>query len=109
MSDDSVNRELEAMRAEYRESLPARLARIESLRLELAGGAAAAARIAELYREVHSIAGSGRTFGYPALTDAARAAEAFLEPYRAGAAPGAADWARLRPLLEALERALPPR
>jgi HPt (histidine-containing phosphotransfer) domain-containing protein len=88
------------LRAEYRASLPPRLERIESLLASLVAGEVAAAQRRELERELHSIAGSGRTFGLPAVSAAARAAEALLEQ------PGEPDWSRIRDLLAQLRAAL---
>lgn len=87
------------LRAQYRAALPARLQAIERLRAGLAAGTLPAARRSELHREVHSIAGSGRTFGLPELSTAASAAEALLEQ------PGEPHWARLRELFEAMAQA----
>jgi HPt (histidine-containing phosphotransfer) domain-containing protein len=107
MSEDSIRAELEEISAEYRGGLPARFARLEALRSGLAAGTTPAARIADLRRELHSLAGSAKTFGFPALTDAARAAEAFLDPYcDEGKGPDPGGWARIRELLVALERAV---
>jgi HPt (histidine-containing phosphotransfer) domain-containing protein len=94
---------------EYRVNLLAKLARIEALRGKLAGSSAPVAHVAELLRDLHSIAGSAQAFGMPAVSDAARAAEQYVADHCNGApaAPGAAQWARLRTLLDALEKSLP--
>ena len=63
----SPREELEALVAEYRASLPAKLERIESL--------AAAGDLKALARELHTLAGSAGTFGLPQVSAAARAAE----------------------------------
>jgi HPt (histidine-containing phosphotransfer) domain-containing protein len=105
--DEALRRELEATVAAYRSSLGPRIAALEVLRAALAGGrtpAAEAARLrADLHRELHSIAGSGRTFGLAGVSEAARAAEVFVE-HRcpAGSAPDAAAWEALKPLLQDL-------
>jgi HPt (histidine-containing phosphotransfer) domain-containing protein len=58
---------LEEMRAEYAQSLRARLERIPGSSGE------------ELLRIVHSIAGSAGTFGFPEVSEAAMALEADLQ------------------------------
>lgn len=92
--------------ADYRARLQTRLRRIEALQHELAAGTVPSARLAELHRELHTIAGSGEMFGVPAVSQAARAGETFLEQYRAaGTLPGPDGWADLRKLIAALVRA----
>ena len=104
MSEDP----LEELRAEYRAELPGRFARLQALLAEVAAGAPLQRR-KDLLRELHSLAGSGKTFGIPALSEAARAAESFLEPLCAeGAASSREDWARLQELVAALQGAVLP-
>jgi len=105
--DEELRRELEATVSEYRASLAPRIAALEALRGELASGEASPARVAELHRGLHSIAGSGRTFGVPHVSEAARAAEAFVELRCAGGTPDAAAWEQLKALLQDLARAAP--
>ncbi|MGH8689487.1 MAG: Hpt domain-containing protein, partial [Burkholderiales bacterium] len=59
--------EFDAIIAEYRATLPQKVSRLEQL-LE-------AGSIAELRRELHTLAGSAGTFGLPQVGAAARAAE----------------------------------
>lgn len=68
---------LEEMRAEYLQNLRAKLTRIPSLWRELA--AAPESTNEELLRIVHSIAGSGGTFGFPRVSQAAMALEIDLQ------------------------------
>ena len=97
-----------AVVSEYRAGLAPRIAALEVLRGELASSKAPAARVAELHRELHSLAGSGRTFGFARVSEAARAAEAFVElRVAAGSAPDAAAWEQLKILLQDLARAAP--
>jgi len=105
--DEELRRELQATISEYRASLAPRIAALEALRGELASGKGFPARIAELHRALHSIAGSGRTFGLPRVTEAARAAEAFVELRCAGSPPDAAAWEQLKTLLQELARTAP--
>lgn len=88
------------VRAEYRASLPPRLERIERLLASLADGSASATQRRELERELHSIAGSGKTFGLPAVSAAAKAAETLLEQ------PGEPDWEQARDLVARIRNAL---
>lgn len=87
--------EFDALVAEYREELPQKLARLESL---LAG-----ARFAELTRALHTLAGSAGTFGLPRVSEAAGAAEAYLAS--CGASPDAGQRAELARLLGLIRQA----
>ena len=105
MSTDAFEQEMASLRAEYRRDLPATLVEAQSLWRELATGCARPERLIDLQRELHSIAGSAKTFGLPQVTERAREAEEFLEPFRAaGIMPGAAEQARFERLLDALQR-----
>jgi HPt (histidine-containing phosphotransfer) domain-containing protein len=107
MSDaDDLAAALAELAAEYRTNLTPRLDALEALTDELAAGQGDAGRIHDLRRELHTIAGSAKTFGLPAVTDAARAGEYFLDPFcDAGKAVAAAEWAELKTLLAALRQA----
>jgi HPt (histidine-containing phosphotransfer) domain-containing protein len=103
---DALAAELAALAAEYRGKLAGRLDALDALAAALAGGQTRAARLEDLRRELHTIAGSAKTFGLPAVSTAARAGERLVDPWcDAGATPGVADWAELRSLLAALRRA----
>ncbi|MDX1376322.1 MAG: Hpt domain-containing protein [Burkholderiales bacterium] len=107
MSDaDDLAAELAALATEYRAKLAGRLDSLDACAAELPAGPARTARLADLRRELHPLAGSARTFGLPAVSAAARDAERFLDPWcDAQATPGAADWEALRALLAALRQA----
>jgi len=108
MSSDAFEQQMAMLRAEYRHDLPATLLGVENLWRSLATGSVPPARLMELQRQLHSIAGSAKTFGLAQLTESARAAEDFLEPYcAAGALPGVTEQAHLERLLHALKRAAP--
>lgn len=92
---DPLRAEFDALLAEYRRDLVAKLARLEE---HLAAG-----RLAELTRELHTLAGSAGTFGMRPLGEAARAAEAYLDA--CGASPDAAQRAELARLVARLRRA----
>jgi len=103
---DRFAAELAALNAEYRAKLALRLAALDVLAMELAVGQPDADRLNDLRRELHTIAGSAKTFGLPAVTDAARAAERFVDPWcDSGRRPGAAEWAEFKTLLTALREA----
>ncbi len=71
---------LEAKRADYRRSLPQRLAQIASLWRQVLNGEAPAEALASLERCAHRLAGSGGSFGFAALGDAARVLELTVNP-----------------------------
>ncbi len=71
---------LQAQRVDYRCSLPQRLAQIESLWHQVLNGEAPAQALASLERCAHRLAGSGGTFGFAALDDAARVLELAVNP-----------------------------
>jgi len=103
---DVFGGEREKGNADYRKRLAARLQRLERLQNELAGGVAPAARLADLHRDLHSIAGSADMFGLPAAAQAARTAETLLELHlNDGSLPGPEEWGQLRRLIAALRRA----
>ena len=109
MSEEAFRQQLEAIRAEYRRDLPAKLARIENLWSEIAGGGSKPARLAELVRELHTIAGSAKTFGVAGVSEAAAAAESYLDPLsRRRKPPTARELAGFTPLLDALRQAAGP-
>lgn len=98
---------LEAQRADFRRSVPERLAQIESLWRMVLDGDAPAEPLANLERRAHGLAGSGATFGCRALGDAARALELAVHPLVDRATgPTPTERAAVAQALEAL-RALP--
>jgi len=106
MSVDEFERQLEAISAEYRRELPARLERVDRLWRDLASRGTGTKRITELLRELHSIAGTARTFGVAGVSEAATEAESFLEPFASqGKLPPAARRAEFDRLLGSLKKA----
>lgn len=86
-----LRKELEAVLAQYRRDLPARISALEAL--------LSAGRLTELKRALHRLAGSAGTFGVPEVGDAARAAEESLVVKNSDAAQRrefAKHFARLR-------------
>jgi diguanylate cyclase (GGDEF)-like protein len=74
----ALHAQLDALRQEYVQELPAKLAAIAATWAQLCTtweGATAAT----LQRQVHGLTGSGAMYGFPELTDAARALEDLLE------------------------------
>lgn len=107
-TDPAFLASLEQQRAEYCASLPQRLADIESLWRQVLHDGAPAAALATLERQAHSLAGSGATFGFAGLGDAARALELALNPL-VGAAHALTPVAQadVSRAIEALQRSLP--
>lgn len=98
---------LEAQRADYRSSLPQRMAQIASLWRQVLSGEAPAEALASLERCAHSLAGSGATFGFAALGDAARALELAVSPLLDAAhALTPAALSEVSRAVEALQRSL---
>jgi hypothetical protein len=96
---DEFRRQLEALNAEYRSGLPAKLAEIDALWARSGADAA-------LLRALHSMAGSAKTFGVKGVSEAAAAAEHYLAPFcERGIAPKAAERSEFERLLGALKRA----
>ena len=70
---------MQGQAAEFRSALPERLELIESLWRQVRNGQAPA--LADLERCAHGLAGSGATFGFAALGDAARVLEMAVSPW----------------------------
>jgi len=88
---------------EYVQALPGKLADVVTLWQALAAGGAPPEVRKELYRKVHGLAGSAKTFGRPAVSVAARALELVLKPIAALAGPPKPEeLARLPGLVDAL-------
>jgi chemotaxis protein histidine kinase CheA len=87
MESDAFKHYLDELSADYRRGLPDKLAELDRLWNNLTTGSAAPARFADLQRELHNLVGTAKTMGLPAVTEAARAAESFLEPILSQAAP----------------------
>jgi diguanylate cyclase (GGDEF)-like protein len=104
--DSGFDATLRALAANYAAELPAKLAEIASMFRAACEGAANAAGLQLLHRQVHSLNGSAKTFGFPVVSDAARKFELALVPYFTSPASldrvAAAD---LRVLLDALHAA----
>lgn len=113
MDPDAFAQYLAALSAEYRESLVEKMAHIDLLWKDLpvrsTAGSTAHGPLATLHRELHTLAGSAKTFGLPEVSVAARAAEHFIEPYSTvGALPAAPQLAEFEALLAELRAAARP-
>ncbi len=82
MDSEAFKAQLAQFAAEYRTALPAKLADIDALWAKNADRAS----LTELHRHLHMLAGSARTFGFPAVGEAARQAEHAIEPLIRGGA-----------------------
>jgi HPt (histidine-containing phosphotransfer) domain-containing protein len=101
--EEAFRKEIAAITAEYRSRLPATLAELEGIWRALAGGAATAEQVTDLRLRLHTIAGTARTMGVPGVSEAAAAAEAFLEPHaKRGKLPPPAEHEQFAKLLAAL-------
>lgn len=99
---------LEAQRSDYRRALPQRVAEIVSLWRVALDGEAPAQALAKLERCAHGLAGSGATFGFAALGDAARALELAVNPLLDRASDlTSAERAAVGGAVETLRRGLP--
>jgi HPt (histidine-containing phosphotransfer) domain-containing protein/CheY-like chemotaxis protein len=103
---ETLQDKLAALRKVYAEQLPAKLADVEAAWLDASKSAGGGAGFSVLHRLLHGLTGSGATFGFAALSDAARVAEiatkALLEQEEA---PSAAQLEQLGAQLAALKRA----
>jgi HPt (histidine-containing phosphotransfer) domain-containing protein len=103
MASRSLQEFLEAAGAEYRSGLAGRLRAVEGLWRALAEDGKDEKKLADLLRELHSLAGSAKTFGLAAVSEAARTAETFLEPYgKKGTVPAGRKGAEFERLIETL-------
>jgi chemotaxis protein histidine kinase CheA len=83
----SFEAEFQALCLEYAEKLPARLQVIEEVWQELRRGSGATDGLEHFFRLLHSLAGSGTTFGFPALSQMARQLCNLLKPALESGAP----------------------
>lgn len=106
MNDDELKDALAKLRADYAEQLPGTVAQMEGLWQGMVAAEVPISKLADLARMVHSVTGSGATFGLPAASRAARELELFLDKIVAsGRLPGPAEQASVSALLAALRQA----
>ena len=84
--------------------LPDRLGEIEAAWREVRSSGSAGEPLRTLHRLAHSLAGAGATFGFPAVTAAARQLEKALQSAIQGTAPPPGE-AEIEELLTGLHRA----
>jgi HPt (histidine-containing phosphotransfer) domain-containing protein len=73
---------LERQREEYRYAIPARLADIDALWSAIVRSGPSSAKLLELERHAHNLAGSGATFNFRRLSEAAKALELAVQEKR---------------------------
>lgn len=74
----SFNAQMEALRENYQLALPARVNQVRQLWTAFRDNPKGDMDVAELLRAVHSLAGSGATFGFSGISDTARSLEELL-------------------------------
>jgi HPt (histidine-containing phosphotransfer) domain-containing protein len=100
---EELRRRLDALGADYRDSLPGKVAAILGMWHDASSGVLPSASLNDLRRELHTLAGSARTFGVARVSELAAAAELLLEPCcEGGCLPEAASAAELTRLLDAM-------
>ncbi len=80
MTSAAFQQHLAAMAAEYGATLPAKLGELDSMWRAVRDGGPPES-LDQLRRALHTMAGTAGTFGLRPVTDSARAAESFLDPY----------------------------
>jgi len=103
----ALEEQLRVLSDGYARKLPEKLAQIGALWAAVRDGAPSSwplDALSNLHRMVHSLAGSGTTFGFAEVSKHARRAEIVLKPLAlAGVAPGASQKRDLESALHALE------
>lgn len=107
MTADVFAERLAKIRDRFVAALPSKIDQNDAALPALSGdGAASIEAVAETYRRLHGIAGTGATIGFTATGQAAREAEAIMiEAYRGQRALTAGEAISLRDALLALRRA----
>jgi HPt (histidine-containing phosphotransfer) domain-containing protein len=82
---EAMDQLLKKMTADFGQALSGRVGEIEAVWGELIRGTPAAGKLAALQRLVHTLAGSAKLFGMPAVSEAARAVELALASVEARA------------------------
>lgn len=93
---------MDLFRAQFAEQLPARLAELHECLAAWQAAPADDARLADLHRVLHRLAGSAGTFGMPAFGDACRAIESRLDELAALPQRTPADAAQVASQIAAL-------
>lgn len=94
---------LQELRRQFAEQLPAKLDQIEATYRQFRQENRSGKDVHELYRFVHSLTGSGATFGMPLLSDAARDLECHLRAQSEADRPASSsEWELARTGIETL-------
>ncbi len=102
---DNIDAQLRALQESYRQQLPAKLAQVDAA-WNGPANTPGAEGLQEFHRLVHTLTGSGATFGFSALSDAAYSLESFLKELTAnGQAATEEQRAQIAVLLRALHEA----
>jgi HPt (histidine-containing phosphotransfer) domain-containing protein len=76
---DALQAQLAKLRKKYGLALPEKISGIAAAVAPLFSGAWEESLCSTAYRQVHSLAGSSGTYGFPEISEVARAAEALLK------------------------------
>ena len=77
--ETDLHQRLAALHKKYGKDLPARIIRMRTLWIEVRENPADVDSFAEFHRVAHHFAGSGATFGYAALSEAAAELDGFIQ------------------------------
>ena len=101
-----IEERLTAIRKQYTHELPERIRRAREAWAALRADIACRAHLEALYGAIHTLVGSGATFGYRGVSDAALSLDAILQPVvESGTPPTRDQIAPIAALLDRLERA----
>lgn len=78
---EAVKLRMKEMTADYVRDLPEKLQALEDTWQALMGRTETVTTLETLYRQLHKLAGSAATFGFPKVTEVARRLELQLQPY----------------------------
>lgn len=107
VAQKALDEKLEQLRREYERLLPRKLLKIDEAWRDLRNTPMEDSNLKLLYRLVHSLAGSGRTFGYSLLSEVARELEVLLlEAEEQGLPIAEALSAKVKDRLQALHKSV---
>ena len=102
----AIDAQIEALRIKYGESLPDRAHQLRELWAAIEDGAEGEEGLIELQRAAHTLAGSGATFGFVGVGEAARSIEQALESTDGSIGfPSAENRVAIEALIDRLEQA----
>ncbi len=103
----NINDRLQALKQAYVESLPGRIGEIDALAASIGrdpGSEKGREGLDALYRLAHKLSGSGGTFGFPSISDAAQILEEECEALEK--TPAADGWQKIEARIEELRGAV---